>query len=39
VRVNPAYVDAIRQHLATVNTEYVIAFDRLVERAREQGDD
>jgi len=39
VRVNPVYIDAIRQHLATVNAEYVRAFDLLVERAREQGDD
>jgi hypothetical protein len=39
VRVNPEHIDAIRQHLTTVNAEYVGAFDRLVERAREQGDD
>jgi hypothetical protein len=39
VRVNPDQLDAIRQHLAAVSVEYTRAFDQLVQRAREQGDD
>jgi hypothetical protein len=39
VRANADSVDAIRQHLATVHPDYVQAFDRLVQRAREQGDE
>ena len=39
VRFNPEQVDAIRRHLSTVHADYVRAFDQLVERAREQGDD
>jgi len=39
VRVNPDRLDAIRQHLAAVSVEYTRAFDQLVQRAREQGDD
>lgn len=38
VRANLSQVDAIRQHLQTVHADYVAAFDRLVERAREQED-
>jgi hypothetical protein len=39
IRVQPEQIDAIRQHLTTVHADYVQAFDRLVERAREQRDD
>src|SRR5262249_51324602 len=39
VRANPDQVDSIRQHLTGVHLDYVTAFDRLVQRAREQGDD
>jgi hypothetical protein len=38
VRANPDQVDALREHLADVHRDYLAAFDRLVERAREQGD-
>src|SRR5215475_2092811 len=38
VRANADQVEALRQHLAGVHPEYVLAFDRLVERAREQGE-
>lgn len=38
VRVNADQVGAIRQHLATIHSEYVAAFDRLVQRANEQLD-
>jgi hypothetical protein len=37
VRANADQVDTIRQHLAGVHTDYVREYDRLVERAREQG--
>jgi hypothetical protein len=39
VRANPANVDTIRRHLAAVHADYVVAFDRLVDRAREQQDE
>jgi hypothetical protein len=39
IRANPEQVDVIRRHLATVHADYVRAFDQLVQRAREQGDD
>jgi hypothetical protein len=39
IRVQPEQIDAIRQHLTTIHTDYVGAFDRLVERAREQRDE
>jgi hypothetical protein len=39
IRVNPQEVEAIRQHLAAVHADYVLAFDRLLERAREQRDE
>jgi hypothetical protein len=39
IRANLAEVDSIRSHLATVNSDYVAAFDRLVERALEQRDE
>jgi hypothetical protein len=38
IRVNGDQIDDIRQHLAAVHADYVAAFDRLVERAREQQD-
>jgi hypothetical protein len=36
IRANPEQVEAIRQHLAAVHGDYLVAFDRLVERTREQ---
>ena len=36
VRANPDRIAAIRDHLASVHADYVRAFDRLVDRAREQ---
>jgi hypothetical protein len=39
MRVQMDKVEPIRQHLATVHATYVTAFDRLVERAREQRDE
>ena len=39
VRANPDAVATIRGHLAGVHPDYVEAFDRFVERAREQGDE
>jgi hypothetical protein len=36
VRANPDQVASIREHLACVHADYVSAFDRLVQRAREQ---
>ena len=36
VRANPDRIDEIRQHLAGVHPDYVVAFDTLVRRAREQ---
>ena len=39
MRVNPGQIDAVRKHLASIHADYVIAFDRLVERAREQRDE
>jgi len=39
LRANPGQVQAIRQHLASVHTDYVAAFDRLADRAREQQDE
>jgi hypothetical protein len=36
VRANPDQVANIREHLARVHADYVSAFDRLVQRAREQ---
>jgi hypothetical protein len=38
IRANPDQVDSIRQSLARVHTDYVAAFDLLVERARDQLD-
>src|SRR5262249_4469220 len=38
IRVNPDQLDSIRRHLAGVHPDYVQAFDRLAERAREQND-
>lgn len=39
MRANMDQVDPIRDHLAVAHPEYVVAFDRLVERAREQRDE
>jgi hypothetical protein len=39
VRANSDQIDELRQYLATVHVDYVIAFDRLVERARDQRDE
>jgi hypothetical protein len=38
IQTNPTHIDAIRQHLATVHADYVVAFDDLVQEAREQVD-
>ncbi len=38
MRANPASASMIRQHLAGIHEQYVDAFDRLLERAREQED-
>ncbi len=39
LRVNPAQIDAIRNHLGGVDAGYVAEFDRLLERAQEQTDE
>jgi hypothetical protein len=39
IRANPEQVEAIRRHLAAVHGDYLAAFDRLIERAREQRDE
>jgi hypothetical protein len=39
VRANPGQVDVVRQHLGSVHADYVVEFDRLVQRAREQRDE
>jgi hypothetical protein len=39
MRANPSQIDSIRSHLVRVHADYVLAFNRLVERAREQGPD
>jgi hypothetical protein len=39
LRVNADQVEAIRQHLVTVHSEYVSAFDRLLQRAQKQQDE
>jgi hypothetical protein len=39
IRVNFSQVEAIRQHLAGIHTDYVQAFDRLLDRARAQRDE
>ena len=36
MRGNMDKVDAVREHLSIVHTDYVTAFDRLVQRAREE---
>lgn len=36
IRANQEQIDAIRQHLAAAHAAYVIAFERLLERAKEQ---
>jgi hypothetical protein len=39
IRTNPDEVESIRQHLVAVHADYVAAFDRLAERARDQRDE
>jgi hypothetical protein len=38
MRANPESAATVRLHLARVHNQYVEAFDRLLERAREQVD-
>ena len=38
IRANPDQVEAVRQHLAAIHGDYLTAFDRLLERAREEQD-
>ncbi len=38
LRANPDQVLVVRQHLASVHSDYVTEFDRLRQRAREEGD-
>jgi hypothetical protein len=38
VAANAEHVDTIRQHLSQVHASYVTAFDRLVQRAREENE-
>jgi hypothetical protein len=39
VRANPDQIETIRNHLVNVHADYVIAFNRLMERARDQRDE
>jgi hypothetical protein len=39
IRANPDQVDTLRQYLSGVHSDYVTAFDRLVEQAQEQRDE
>jgi len=39
IRANPNEVEAIRAHLASVHQTYIVAFDRLAQRAAEQRDE
>ena len=39
LRANVRRVDEIRRHLQAVHADYVVAFDRLLERARDQGEE
>lgn len=39
IRANPGHIERIRQHLAAVHPDYAAAFDRLVQRAREEQDE
>jgi hypothetical protein len=39
VQANPDQLAAVREHLAHVHADYVAAFDRLTERAREEADE
>ena len=39
IRANPQEAPAIREHLASAHADYVAAFDRLAQRAREQQDE
>lgn len=39
IRANPNQVTAMRQHLSAIHQDYVIAFDRLVQRAGDQRDE
>jgi hypothetical protein len=38
IRANPDRLDEVRQHLAAVHADYLAAFDRLSDRARDQHD-
>ena len=38
IRANPEKVDEVRRHLTAAHADYVISFDRLLQRAREQRD-
>lgn len=38
MRANPDQVEPVRQHLATVHSEYVTRFNQLLQRAQEQQD-
>ena len=38
IRANGDQVNVIRERLATIHHDYVVAFDRLVQRAREEAD-
>jgi hypothetical protein len=39
IRANPEQITELRQHLAAVHANYLIAFDRLADRARDQRDE
>ena len=39
IAANDGQIASIRQHLSNVHPDYVAAFDRLVQRAREEGED
>ena len=39
VRTNEEQIESIRKHLASVHSNYVAAFDRLVQLAQEQRDE
>ena len=38
IAANPDHVDGVRQHLSGVHASYVIAFDHLVQRAKEEAE-
>jgi hypothetical protein len=39
IRANPDQIEIVRRHLASAHADYVAAFDRLAERARDQRDE